>query len=107
MPRARTTDPQTSHSASASVRQSTVRRLRLLIIQILEDNNKPMSDEEIYGYIDWLTYEPVSPSSFRTRRSELVDRGVVRAADRKGVTAAGRACTRWELTPQQQLSMEE
>ena len=108
-PFARTHDPLTSHEAAASVKTNTVKLLRESIVRALNSYYPlGLTDEELYAEVDvMLTFDGnesfVSESSLRTRRRELVDAGVVRAAPGRGTTEAGRACHKWELVPEQRL----
>ena len=101
-PFARTSDPETSHEAAASVMTGTVKQLQADIIWELEFHGA-LTDEQILELVQGHHESPVSPSSLRTRRRELVDDGIVRTAEGRGTTEAGRACYKWELVPEQRL----
>lgn len=99
--KARTTDPETSFEAAASV--TKVRASQEAILGILRDHG-PLTDEQIA-----LVYENrvkqgadvprQSPSGLRTRRDELVKQGKVRDSEERGTTASGRRTIIWELVP--------
>ena len=97
--RARRTDPETSHQAAASVRKISDTHRRIVVM--LQRHPEGMTDEGMYRW--WMAYREaqgwpsITPSGLRTRRSELQRRGDIVAADEKGRTAAGRACTIWTL----------
>lgn len=92
-PRARHTDPETSHEAAASVvdlvkRQAAVWRVL--------DVAGPMTDEELVEA--YPTHWPClsqAPSGIRTRRAELVTRGLVEWTGRKRPLASGRLAREW------------
>ncbi len=108
MPSTRVTDPDTSHEAAASVKHDTVKRLQTAIVWAL--GLGAMTDEMLLGFVakqrarEGGVHVTTSPSSLRTRRSELVDMGVVEAVpDRYGITISGRRCKVWRLKPEQRL----
>jgi predicted HTH transcriptional regulator len=86
-PVARTTDPETSWEAARSV--TGIRETQAEILRLLKERG-PMTDEEVIAHY----HGRQSVSGIRTRRHELVDAGLVKAAGkRKGQT--GRAMTVW------------
>lgn len=95
-PRARATDPATSHEAARRCRADSRAHLAVLgVVRVLG----PLTDEELVA-----TYErtrtslgnpELSPSGIRTRRSELAAAGVVHEHDREGRTSRGRRAARW------------
>lgn len=95
-PRARTTDPQTSHDAADKVHH--VSRVQNIILSILWTRG-PLTDPQIEEYY----YHRVangsapdhSPSGLRTRRKELVDQGHVEATGRKVLLDSGRYANVW------------
>jgi hypothetical protein len=105
---ARHTDPETSHLAAASVRPGTVKKLREDILWYLKKFGAS-TDQQMFAYLKYVPQgatglDSISPSSLRTRRSELVRMGkVVAHPTHRGTTAAGRACTIWMLAPEQRL----
>jgi hypothetical protein len=96
VPRARLGDPKTSHDAARSLDPDKLSRCRREILFLLKV--RPRSDEEIAEAGYWQAF-PQSPSSLRTRRSELVDAGLVRDSGRLGVTKSGRKTIIWEAVP--------
>ena len=104
MPYARLHDPATSKEAARSVRTTTVKDIQASIRFVMAFCPKGLIDERLFELVQEMEGKPLSPSSVRTRRRELCDKGIIRAApDRKGRTSSGRACHIWELAPQQQL----
>ena len=93
---ARLTDPPTSHAAASTVPKVWLIQTR--IIQILEQHG-PCTHEEIRDrYLHAHGRGPGSSgTSIRTRTSELVKAGTVRAVDRAGVTRSGYPATRWDV----------
>jgi hypothetical protein len=92
-PRARRTDPSTSHAAAASV--GHLRENQARILDILR-NNGPMDDEHIYrAYVN--RYARISLSGCRTRRKELVDLGLVVDSGKRSLTQANRKSIIWKL----------
>ena len=104
MPHARHSDPDTSHEAARRVRHDTVKWMKEGIIWALEDNPLGLTDEQLFRSLSAHPVRFPSPSSLRTRRSELVDEGIVEAVpDKYGETASGRKCHIWRLKPEQRL----
>ena len=90
-PRARSSDPQTSHAAAKQV--EAVRQTQQEILDILRVYG-PSSDEEIALYARARsTYQ--SPSGLRTRRAELVDQGRVLDSGSRKLTQSGRQTIVW------------
>jgi hypothetical protein len=90
--RARRTDPVTSHQAAASVGDLTV--AQQAILDVLKTG--PRTDEEIYKEIPRRGARPImSVSGARTRRSELVDMGLVEDSGAVGQTQHGRDTIIW------------
>jgi hypothetical protein len=87
--RARRTDPETSREAAASVR--SLRMSQSYILRILRDVG-PMTDE---GLVGWVDPNLMSPSGTRTRRSELVAKGLVEWTGRKIKMSTGRMAREW------------
>ena len=99
-PRARSTDPQTSHDAAKKVRG--VSAVHSTILMILWQRG-PLTDPQIAEYY----YERVadgsapmhSESGLRTRRKELVDMGKISPAAWKEKLSTGRYATVWAWEP--------
>jgi hypothetical protein len=94
-PRARRTDPATSHAAAQSVgdlRESQ----RAVLATFLQHG--PMHDEKLE--VRYPQQPRQSESGLRTRRRELVDLGLLRDSGTTTLTVHGRSTTIWELTDQ-------
>jgi hypothetical protein len=95
-PRARRTDPETSHAAAASVENIT--RTQLVILRIM-DVFGPLTDGAIHFMYDSTgDRPPVSDSGLRSRRAELVALGCVMDSGERVRLASGRMSIAWELT---------
>lgn len=86
---ARNTDPITSVMAADSVKDLTGAQQKVL--DALKAHG-PMTDEQIFALDLGLT-----PSGARSRRSELVDRGLVVDSGEKGLTKARRSTIIWKV----------
>ena len=94
MPRARKTDPTTSHEAAASVTAVTGTQgaiLRLLFT--------PQYDDELvdryYTLVDAGLAPNASPSGIRSRRAELVEKGWVEDTGARVKLTSGRRAIVW------------
>lgn len=88
-PRARRTDPETSHAAARSVRNVTAKQVAVL--RRLAD--EPSTDEDLVDRVDGQT-----PSGIRTRRSELVRAGLVVDSGVRAELRSGRLGIVWTVT---------
>lgn len=87
-------DPQTSKAAAESVTPRTVSRIQRAILSTLTTAREPRSDEQICEALAWLK---VSESGIRSRRAELVRKGLIEVADADGLTKHSRACRRYRV----------
>lgn len=94
-PRARNTDPQTSHKAAASITQIPHRQQ--VILNLLRKFG-PMSDAQLEQRA-WESGIMQSGSGLRTRRRELCDRGLVIDSGQRTSSYSGRNMIVWALTP--------
>ena len=98
MPVARTTDPETSHAAAASV--GDVRLSQAAVARVLKTFG-PLTDEDLvllYEQVRLLNHLPAqSPSGIRTRRAELVRLGLVEYTGEKGTISSGRQARKWRV----------
>lgn len=93
-PKARTTDPVTSHQAARSVaNQSEVQQAILSALR----NYGPMHDALLAEWQD-ISRLRVSESGLRTRRAELVTKGLVRDSGQRVRLPSGRSSIVWEAT---------
>lgn len=96
--RARKTDPKTSHEAAASIKLGDMSETQRAIVALL--TLKDMTDDELYLRFfqgaETGNWKHASQPGVRSRRAELVTKGVVRG---KGYakTKFGRNCTVWGL----------
>jgi hypothetical protein len=91
MPRARDTDPQTSHDAADSVTRLT--ETQAYVLQVLK---RPRTDPQLIEAYRKLKRAPLaSESGIRSRRAELVDKGLVQDTGQRGVTPFGRKSIVW------------
>lgn len=94
-PAARSTDPETSQAAADSVRRQTDTH-RMIQLRFRELAGGGLTDEELAARVEAAGYR-ISPSGLRSRRSELVDLGVLVDSGRRRRTRAGRATIVWTL----------
>lgn len=93
---ARRTDPQTSHDAAASIAADQLRDSQRAVLDVLRHHG-PIDDhtlEGIYGMLDQLP--PQSVSGLRTRRRELVERGLVADTGERVKLPSGRTAIVWK-----------
>lgn len=93
-PRARNTDPETSHQAATSV--ADLRHTQRIVYTLLSIEG-PQTDEELLLLWNDRIAERISPSGLRTRRNELVDAGLVRDTGERRPIQSGRNAIVWEV----------
>lgn len=89
--KARTSDPETSHQAAKSVRR--IAETQAKIMSLFEDFGN-LTDEEIASqaqFNGWFT----SSSGLRTRRSELVEKGLLKDSGERRRLESGRRGICW------------
>lgn len=95
-PKARTTDPDTSHAAASSLEHLTERRQAVWAIL---SQHGPLTDEALVTIYDQFSEDglvpPQSPSGIRTRRNELAKLGLAVDLGLRGSTMSGRAAILW------------
>lgn len=92
-PRARTSDPTTSHEAAASVGNITDTQFYVLKALV-----HPAHDVELLErYRNFKKAPMASDSGIRSRRAELVDMGAVQDSGHRFTLPSGRSATVWEL----------
>lgn len=98
MPNARHTDPSTSHEAARSITAEQLTETQRAILELL--GSRQMTDEQIarahHVGCQAGAWSPASPSGLRSRRAELVERGLVEEKDRDK-TRFGRSTIVWGL----------
>ena len=96
-PVARSTDPETSHVAAASITELTRKQQTVLMVIHQEG---PITDHAlncVYNDPFLRTWRPPqSESGLRTRRSELVRKGLVRDSGKRETLPSGRKAIIWE-----------
>lgn len=102
VPRARSSDPPTSHAAAASV--GSVSGTQAAILEIFNVYG-PMSDDELVSRYQWMSelgeaVPQASESGIRTRRSELVERREVMDLGQVRTLESGRKAIVWGLPRQ-------
>jgi hypothetical protein len=91
MPFTRNTDPETSHRAADSVRNITETQAHILKVL-----SRPRTDPElIEAYRSLKTAPRASESGIRSRRSELVARGLVIDTGQRVKLPSGRHAVLW------------
>ena len=98
---ARNTDPETSHEAAESIDNLTERQTAVLVI--LEEFGGQLADHELVRQYEkhgsWYSVPKQTPQSIRSRRSELVKRGLVDHWPGNFVkTESGRRARVWAVT---------
>jgi hypothetical protein len=99
-PRARSTDPETSHEAAARAKRNLTQKQRNVLDglrTLARAGATQVMDEELVAHMA-VVMPGLTQSSVRTRRKELVALGYVKDSGRKGETSAGGKSIRWELT---------
>jgi len=92
MPWARNTDPQTSHDAADSVRETTATQNGILRVLA----HKPQTDVQIIEAYRKIYFLPkASESGIRSRRAELVERGLVKDSGLREKMPSGRFAIVW------------
>lgn len=92
---ARTTDPETSHEAAASVEHLRVKQQEVL--RCLQNMDGYGSDDEIAMFYNRGDYVEQSPSGLRTRRKELQRAKLVRDSGKRTYNVRNRRVIVWEL----------
>jgi len=95
-PKARHTDPDTSHAAAASIKAREITQLQLFIRTIL--GALACEDDELVRKVQgWSSSSKhYAPSGIRTRRAELVKMGVVESVG-KVLKSSGRWAYLWKI----------
>jgi len=92
--KARRTDPTTSHLAAESV--DNITQTQAFVLRCLK---RPRNDVELVNaYRAYKTAPMASESGIRTRRAELVDRGLVIDTGRRVRLSSGRYAIVWGLS---------
>ena len=89
---ARNTDPETSHLAAASLASDKLRASQDEVLRFMRARGPLTDDQLVRTYVGTV---PQSPSGLRTRRSELVARGLVEDTGKRVVLPSGRKAIVW------------
>lgn len=92
-PRAKRTDPDTSHAVARKIRLSRTQQARDMILGILIQGG-PKTDEAILRELRNLKFA-ISESGARTRRAELVALNLVEDSGQRAKTSMGNPCIVW------------
>lgn len=97
-PRARRTDPGTSHAAAASVDNITATQFYILTLlqNALTDYELVDLYGELFAYSDENEVPRASESGIRSRRAELVARGLVVDTGERRTMPSGRLAIVWK-----------
>lgn len=87
---ARAGDPVTSWEAARSLDEATLRESQKVVLRMLQESG-PMTDERLAYYLMGV----LSPSGARTRRAELVDKGLVYDTGERDRLISGRRAIVW------------
>lgn len=90
---ARRDDRQTSHDAARGV--GSVGTRQAAVLQALRAADVPVTHEQLIALYRKLPLPAQTDQSIRSRCAELVDKDLVVAVDRRGITTNGRPATRW------------
>ena len=91
----RKTDPDTSRDAALSVSEQTITKTQVFILKALR---RPRTDQELVEVFRKFKTAPwASESGIRSRRAELVQRGLVTVVG-ESKTASGRRTYVWQST---------
>jgi hypothetical protein len=97
MPRARNTDPKTSHEAAASVKNLT--RTQEYIMLLFKAKCELMTDEQLVAWYRWAEANMLAPtaseSGIRSRRAELVREGYLFDSGSREKLKSGRNAIVW------------
>lgn len=102
--RARTTDPDTSHAAAASIQNLTAAQARVLALfktfGDLTDTELAAHYEKMVGIGSALvqSWPPMSPSGLRSRRAELCAQNRLEDTGKRARTPSGRSTICWGIT---------
>lgn len=91
---ARSTDPDTSHEAAASIKD--LRQSQFKVWMLFGAFPDGATDEELLDRARQIGFL-ISDSGLRTRRSELVRQGLVEWSGEKKWTTSGRRTRVWQL----------
>ena len=94
-PRARVTDPVTSHEAADSISGEAREASELFVLDAVKAYG-PVTDAGVFDLAQ-ISGHKWSPSRLRTARAQLVSKGLVTELDHEGRSASGCRMTRWAV----------
>lgn len=100
-PKARKTDPATSHQAANSIESDTIRRSQADVVKAMRRVGPCQDPILIDEIITSDRYHPQSESGIRTRRKELVTKGIIVDTGDRVLTDSGRKAIVWGLKTRQ------
>jgi hypothetical protein len=89
-------DPETSFQAAASQSTERVTAMQRAVYNTLQLAREPLTDEVIVERVQRITWGAAA-SGIRSRRAELVRKGLLEIADHNGVTSHGQRCRRYQI----------
>jgi len=93
-PKSHWADPETSREAAESIPLERVSEVQHKILTLLKIHG-PMSDEQLVERFDGCWPSSATDQSVRSRRGELVRKGLVVDTGRRSTTRYGRSCVVW------------
>src|SRR5574337_68439 len=93
---ARRSDPRTSHEAAAGFSEDKLTEIQRDVLDYFR-RFKSGSDEDLYEYLVRSKKYLATQSTLRTRRSELVRKGLLRDSGKRLKNAGGHSMIMWEL----------
>lgn len=95
-PRARPSDPETSHVAADGISPDDLRQSQVQVLLLFREEG-PFTDERLVELCRERGVKQ-SPSGLRTRRSELVDKGLLEDSGDRQETMFGNPAIVWRTT---------
>jgi hypothetical protein len=89
-------DPSTSFEAARSITPEKISTTQRAIFNTLQLAGQPLTDEQIYERVQRISWG-LAVETVRSRRAELLRRGLIEVADEDGTTSHGRRCRRYRV----------
>lgn len=97
VPHSRWNAPDTSRQAAESISLERVSEVQHKILTLLKIHG-PMSDQQLVERFDGCWPSSATDQSVRSRRGELVRKGLVVDTGRRSTTKYGRSCVVWKAS---------